>query len=81
LTCIKPPRAAKARREVLRSRAWRLIQINPFDLRIDDAPSKQRSKTMSLESTIVLAAIAFAFAVFSALLAWGDAQSWTLGDR
>ena len=47
--------------------------------RIDDALAEQGSKTMSLESTIILAAIALAFAIFAAALAWGDLQTRDLG--
>jgi hypothetical protein len=36
---------------------------------------------MSLESTIILAAIAFAFASFAATLAWADQQSRKLGEK
>jgi hypothetical protein len=36
---------------------------------------------MSLESTIILAAIAFAFAIFAATLAWVDQQTRSLGEK
>ena len=36
---------------------------------------------MSLESTIILAAIALAFAIFAAALAWGDLQTRDLGKK
>ena len=58
-----------------------LIQIKSFDIRIDDVLAKQGSKTMSLESTIILSAIALAFAIFAAALAWGDVQTRNLGNK